>query len=156
MKIEIAEINEYKEIASIVEEVQNLHADLFPNVYKRFDYYEIEKVMVQMLSKEQCRLFIAQINEMTVGYIIIMIKEIPENAFHYSTRILHIDQLAVAEEYKKKGVGAVLIDKVEKVAQELNIFQLELEHLENNLIAKRFFFGKGFLPYRSKLMKKLN
>ena len=39
--------------------------------------------------------------------------------------------------------------------KELNIFQLELEHLDNNLIAKRFFFGKGFLPYRSKLMKKL-
>lgn len=155
MKIEITEINEFKEIASLVEEVQNLHADLFPNVYKRFEYEGIQKVMETMLSNELCRLFIAQMNGVTVGYIMILIKEIPENAFHYSMRVIHIDQLAVAEEHKKMGVGALLMEKVEEVALELNIHRLELDHLDSNTVAKKFFHGKGFLPYRSKLMKQL-
>lgn len=155
MKIEIVEVNEFKDIASLVEEVQNLHADLFPNVYKPFEYYEIEKSIQTMLSNEKCKLFIARTSEVTIGYIMVLIKEIPESAFHYSFRLIHIDQLAVAESHKRTGVGAMLMRKVDELAKDLNIDRLELDHLENNSIAKAFFHSKGFLPYRSKLMKQL-
>ncbi|MBI3234794.1 MAG: GNAT family N-acetyltransferase [Bacteroidetes bacterium] len=88
--------------------------------------------------------FIAQTNDMIVGYMMILIKEIQENAFHYSMRRIHINQLAAAEKNKGTGVGAMLIEKVEEIAQELNINRLELDHLDNNLKAKKFFHARSF------------
>lgn len=155
MKIVIEEIKEFNAIAPLVEEVQNLHANLFPSLYKPFEYQGIKKEMEAILSNELCKVFIAKMENITVGYVMILIKKIPENAFHYSMQIIHIDQIAVAEAYKRVGVGAMLLNKVEEFSKEMKINRIELDHLNNNSIAKTFFYSKGFLPYRSKLMKHL-
>jgi|688.fasta_scaffold414758_2 ribosomal protein S18 acetylase RimI-like enzyme len=155
MKIEIREIKEFNIIAPLVEEVQNLHANIFPSVYKPFEYQGIKKEMEAMLSNELCKVFLAKTENITVGYVMILIKKIPENAFHYSMQIIHIDQIVVAEAYKRVGVGAMLLNKVEEFSKEMKVNRIELDHLNNNSIAKTFFHSKGFLPYRSKLIKHL-
>lgn len=156
MKIEITEKKEFKLIAGLVEEVQNLHANLFPDVYKPFEYKGIEAAMETMFSNENCRVFIAKLNEETIGYMMLLIKEIPENAFHYSFKIIHIDQIAVSEKHQRNGVGEILMQKAETIAKEMNIDRLELDHLYDNAKAANFFQHKGFIPYRSKLFKLLN
>lgn len=153
MNIEIIETREFKMIAHLVEHVQNLHAQFLPTIYKPFDFNEIQKVMEAMLSNEMNRIFVAKLNDEVIGYILIVIKNIPESAFYFTHQIIHIDQLCVAENFKRNGVGAILIDKAEKLAKELNINRMELDYLEFNLNAKSFFHNKGFLPYRGKMVK---
>jgi ribosomal protein S18 acetylase RimI-like enzyme len=142
-------------IAHLVEHVQNLHAQFLPTIYKPFEYNEIQKVMDVMLSNEMNRVFVAKLNDEIIGYILIVIKNIPESAFYFTHQIIHIDQLSVSEKYKRNGVGAILMDKAEKLAKELNINRMELDYLEFNLNAKSFFHNKGFLPYRGKMVKHL-
>lgn len=156
MNIEIKENKEFKLIASLVEEVQNLHVNLFPNVYKPFEYKGIEASMESMFSNENCKVFIAQLNNETIGYMMLLIKEIPESAFHYSYKIIHLDQISVSEKYQRNGVGEILMQKAETIAKELNIDRIELDHLYDNAKAAKFFQHKGFIPYRSKLFKLLN
>lgn len=154
--MEIIEIKEFKQIAGLVEEVQNLHANLFPNVYKPFEYKGIETAMEAMFSNGNCRVFIAKLNTETIGYMMLLINEIPESAFHYSFKIIHIDQIAVAEKHQRNGVGEILMQKAETIGKELNIHRIELDHLYDNAKAAKFFQQKGFIPYRSKLFKLLN
>ncbi len=155
MNIEINETRDFNLIAHLVEHVQNLHAQFLPTIYKPFEYNEIQKVMDVMLSNEMNRVFVAKLNDEIIGYILIVIKNIPESAFYFTHQIIHIDQLSVSEKYKRNGVGAILMDKAEKLAKELNINRMELDYLEFNLNAKSFFHNKGFLPYRGKMVKHL-
>jgi diamine N-acetyltransferase len=156
MNIEIDETRDFKLIAHLVEFVQNLHAQFLPTIYKPFEYNEIQKVMNVMLSNDMNRVFVAKLNDEIIGYILIVIKNIPESAFYFTHQIIHIDQLSVSEKYKRNGVGAILMDKAEKLAKELNINRMELDYLEFNLNAKSFFHNKGFLPYRGKMVKHLD
>jgi diamine N-acetyltransferase len=156
MKIEIIEKKQFSLIDSLVEEVQNLHATLFPAVYKQYEKNGIKEAMEKMLADEQTRVFVAQLNGETIAYILLMIKEIPENAFHYSFKLLHIDQIVVAKNHQKSGVGAMLMDKAEMLAKELSINRLELDHLHLNIVAANFFRRKAYKPYREKLYKLLD
>ena len=156
MNIEISETKEFKTISHLVKEVQNLHSNFSPTIYKPFDYNEIQKVMDNMLSNEMNRVFVAKLNDEIIGYILIVIKNIPESAFYFTHQIIHVDQLSVSEKYKRNGVGAILMNKAEKLAKELNINRMELDFLEFNLNAKSFFHKKGFLPYRGKMVKLLD
>ena len=153
MEIAIIESKRFDVIASLVEEVQQLHADLFPSIYKSFDYDPIKQAMEVMLNQEHCRVFVALVQGKSVGYALVLIKEIPESAFHYGFRFLHIDQLAVAQQYRKSGVGSMLIRKVEVLARELGVIRIELDHLHRNTAAADFFRSKAFTPYRNKLVK---
>lgn len=156
MSIEIIEIKEFKLIAHLVEEVQNLHANLFPALYKPFEYSGIEKAIAEMLSDKNCRAFAARLQDETIGYLLLLIKEVPESAFHFSFRIMHIDQITVLQKQQQTGVGTLLIEKAEALAKDLDINRIELDHLDTNGVAKSFFQGKGFLPYRNKLLKQIS
>lgn len=156
MEIEIIESKHFGRIASLVEEVQNLHAMLFPGVYKQYEEKGIKETMEKMLADEQTKVFIAQLRGETIGYILLMVKEVPESAFHYAFKVLHIDQIVVSKDHQNSGVGAMLMDKAEMLAKELSINRLELDHLHLNVIAAKFFRSKAYKPYREKLYKMLD
>lgn len=156
MKTEIIESKNFNLIASLVEEVQNLHAMLFPSVYKIYEEKGIKETMERMLSDEQSWVFVAQLNGEVIAYILLLIKDVPENAFHYSYRVLHIDQLVVSKNHQKTGVGSMMMDKTEALATELSINRLELDHLHINKVAANFFRRKAYKPYRDKLFKILD
>ncbi|OYU95500.1 MAG: hypothetical protein CFE21_10170 [Bacteroidetes bacterium B1(2017)] len=155
MTIEIKELKTFDKIAHLVEEVQNLHATFNPTLYKPFQLSEIREVMEKMLSDETCVVLLAQENQETIGYLLAFVKDIPETAFYYSHRLLHIDQLSVSKEHQHKGIGSLLMNKIEEKAQGLSIARLELDHLNSNTTAATFFKSKGYLPYRHKLGKQL-
>ncbi|MBK8485203.1 MAG: hypothetical protein IPO86_05285 [Saprospiraceae bacterium] len=139
MKIETLEFKEFKPIAPLVEEVLNLHLDLFPNVYKIFEYDGIQKATGSTLLIEFCKVFITQMRDVTIGYIMILIKLFSENAFHYSFSLKQITRLSVGESYKRTGIDAILTGKAEAAVKELNIKRLELDHLDNKWLANSYF-----------------
>ncbi|MES2560177.1 MAG: GNAT family N-acetyltransferase [Bacteroidota bacterium] len=153
MKIEIIESKNVDDITLLVEEVQNLHAGLFPAVYKPFQQEGVKLALENMLSDDQSKVLIAKSGNVCIGYMLIIIKDIPDNAFHYAFRILHIDQIAVLKAYQQTGVGSLLIEEAEKMARQLSAKQVELDHLHINTDAANFFKRKAFKPYREKLFK---
>lgn len=153
MKVEIVKQNGFDAIASIIEEVQNLHAQLYPAIYKPYSYEAIKSAMEKFLVDENNQLWVAQVDNKPVGYLFLMIKQVAENAFYFSHNILHIDQLSVLTPYQHIGVGSMLINKAESIAIEMSITRIELDYLHLNTKAASFFKRKGFEPYRAKLYK---
>jgi GNAT superfamily N-acetyltransferase len=153
MKLEMTTNKRFDEIAALVEEVQNLHAQLFPDIYKRFDYNGIKMAMEKMMEHNDCMMWTATENGKTIAYMLIMVKSIEDSAFHYASKILHIDQIAVLKTRQHSGVGSLLLEKAESLARDLSITRLELDHLVLNSNASSFFRSKGFEPYRKKLFK---
>jgi GNAT superfamily N-acetyltransferase len=60
----------------------------------------------------------------------------------------------VHSEYRGKGVGHLLMDKVYELAGENQISRIEIDHWEGNNAASSFFGEVGFKPFRHNLFVK--
>jgi len=154
--ITIAETKDARLVAAMNEWVQQLHHQLHPDVFKPYDKDEAVSAFTNMLAGPDCRAFIALQNNTPVGYAIFMIKEVNESPFRFKGRSLYIDQLAVLEEYRSRGVGKLLLTQAETLAKELGANMVELDYWTANIVAASFFHKNGFAVYRQILSKAID
>ena len=55
--------------------------------------------------------------------------------------------LGVADAHQGRGLGSALMDRVLEVAQGLGLRQVELTVVQDNLVARRLYEGRGFRRY---------
>ena len=152
----IAETKEYKIIAELSEEVQNLHARLYPEIFKPYNKAEMEKQLESQLAQPNYFGYVAQQAGINVGSAVYHIKEVQENAFHYTLKTLHIEQLAVLNKFQKNGAGKILLRQAEKIAQEHSIKKIELDHWHGNVVAASYFKKNGYALCKERLFKMIN
>jgi diamine N-acetyltransferase len=140
-------------IAALNEEVQNLHAEIHPEIFKRFDREATTSAIGEFLADPLCICICSHLDDQPAGYLIAFIREVKENAFHYALRSIYIDQIAVRPEFKRKGIGQRLISEIEMVARERNIHRIELDHWSRNTMAAKWFRKNGFLLVKERLLK---
>ena len=149
----IAETKDFKALAALNEDVQNLHARLHPEMFKPFNRIEMEKALEIFLAEPNCYCYIAKQGNVAIGYAVFVIKEAKENAFHYTIKTLYIDQISVLPEYQRTGAGKLLMAKAEQLAQENTINKIELDHWSANTVAASYFRKKGYQLYKERLFK---
>lgn len=149
----ITETRDFKTIARLNENVQNLHAALHPEIFKPYNKIEMESAIENLLSDSNCYSYIVKLDDLIIGYAVFFIKEAKENAFHYTLKSLHIDQIAVIPEHQRTGAGQMLMQKAEQLAKENSIKKIELDHWSANTVAASYFRRKGYKLYREKLYK---
>ncbi len=101
---------------------------------KSFEYPWSEEEFVRCLRQRNCIGMVAEHEEDVVGF---MIYELHKNR-------LHLLNFAVAPDYRRKGVGRAMI---EKLASKLSLDRrnrIMLEVRETNLVAQLFFRQLGF------------
>ncbi len=142
--IEIKSTRDASMLACLNETAQNLHAQLHPAIFKKFDRNAITQAIAEMLSSNEYEAFVAKMGGIAAGYMLIRWHKIEENAFHYAYSTLYIDQIAVLEEFQTKGIGAALMHHAENYAKSKQVFKVELEHWSNNERAAFFFKKNGY------------
>jgi len=84
------------QLSSLCMEVQRLHAEHHPDV---FQIPESEDFAIsffeEMLADPAVRIFIAEEDGESVGYILCKLVERPVNPFTFAARSLHVDQISV-------------------------------------------------------------
>jgi ribosomal protein S18 acetylase RimI-like enzyme len=71
-------------------------------------------------------------------------------------RFCYVDDLVVAEDHRRHGVGALLLDAVAGRAQAEGIGRLTLDTALDNLLGQRFYFRYGMLPASMRFAKVLD
>ncbi|ASS47686.1 MAG: hypothetical protein A3D31_17830 [Candidatus Fluviicola riflensis] len=146
---------DYKLIAELNEEVQELHASLYPNVFKPYNNVTIEHALRKMISGLNCYAFLAFQDGTPIGYMILLVKEQPENAFTFARESLYIDQICVLNEYQRTGVGSLMMERAERLAKELDMNRVELDHWTANTVSAAYFRNRGYTLYREQLYKEI-
>lgn len=149
----ITKSKDFKTIAGLNANVQNLHAKLYPEMFKPYNRIEMEKALENLLSDSSCYSYLVKLNDVAIGYAVFFIKEAKENAFHYTIRTLYIDQISVLPEHQKTGAGKMLMQKAEQLAQENTIKKIELDQWTANSVASSYFRKNGYMLYRERLFK---
>ena len=98
------------------------------------------------MSRPHVRVWLAQVDERPVGYVISVTHERPENAFKFARRFCEIDQIVVVPAHRRKGIGKALIEQVVQDARARSILELELSSWAFNTEAHRLFQAAGFRP----------
>jgi len=134
------------DIVRLNEVVQRIHVEHEPGRFRPFDAIATRE-HIQGAFNDPAATFLLAIEDGTpLGYAMVRRCECLENAYSCPQTFIELDQIVVAPDSRKRGVGSALVDEAFAMAKSLNISDVELSVWHFNEEAKRFFCKKGFKP----------
>ena len=104
IKIRSATAADAEIIATLNVDVQNLHAEALPHIFKSVSDGEFAKAYIaEQLAKPNHFFFLANLDGEDVGYIFARIVRRPENAYMHAWNFVYIDQISVKPAHQGKG-----------------------------------------------------
>ncbi len=134
MMVESANKNDYEKIVSIMQEGQDFHCSLRPDLYKIIGCSAYLKKRIFNKLVKQNMIWIARDKEI-MGFVICRKKKSAKSLFMKSYKSLVIDFISVSEKYKQHGVATELINYVFERARKEKYEKVELQVCANNTAA---------------------
>ncbi len=151
MNIKISRNNDPQLIARLNHDVQKLHHEIEPDIFKTFSLERMTNVFTKLLDDSSISAFVAFADETPAAYILFSEKYVEENDFKYGYSVLHIDQLCVDSPYKGRGIGKMLVDFAKQYAKDNNIKRVEMNYWTKNQNSGDFFRSQGFINFNERL-----
>jgi len=134
-------------IATLVADVQALHAAALPGRFKPASKVLYVKDAAAALKRPQSFLFIAYVANDAAGFVHAEILRAPGTSLMYAQELLYVQAISVLPNYRRRGVGTALMAAVRDAGHSLKIDRLELNVWTFNEAARQFFRRHGFTPY---------
>ena len=129
--------------------VQTLHAALHPDIFLAdWESSAFEEFWLGRLYARANVVAIARLDGHAVGYIWFELQNHPPDAFHLPRRRLCVHHLAVDDNARGAGIGAMLLEHAEGEAERLGISTVVLDAWTANTTAQEFFNSRGYDPVR--------
>ena len=142
IRIRNATTNDYGSVIKIISQVQDMHVEWRPDIYKYNDNLiakeEFEKIV------ENNTFFVAENeNKKIVGVLEIIFRHI-ESPAHVTRDVIFIDTMAVDEKYRGLGVGHKMFEFLKMMKIEKNMDGIELQVNARNVAAYEMYKKYGF------------
>lgn len=133
-------------------DVQKLHADALPHIFKQPSATTFPPTTVtKLLSDPNNRFFLAEENGVGVGYAWAEICRRPENAAQFARNTLLVHHISVQPDHQQSGHGERLVAAVKALAKAERINTVTLDTWSFNISAHTFFERQGFSAYNHRL-----
>jgi GNAT superfamily N-acetyltransferase len=152
MEIRRATASEAGVVAQLNREVQQLHAEALPHLFKppSGDAFPPD-AFARLVGDEDTHILIGWVGETPIGYIYAEFVRRAENAFRHALELCCIQQISVEQVYQKRGYGEQLIGKVVELARARGIARIELDVWAFNQNARGFFARQGFAVFNERM-----
>lgn len=152
MEIRLATIADVKSISALNVDVQNVHAEALPHIFKHVSEpgFAVPYVTEQ-LSDPNNYFFVASIDDEDVGYIFAHVTRRSESAYMHPWNFVYINQISVKPAYQGRGCGAALIQAVRDLAREQGITTVAIDTWFFNEKAQAFFAHEGFAMFNMRM-----
>jgi len=147
---------DYEALCEIYEEVDSLHAEALPCIFRKTDGTARSRDFVfSMIADKNSALFVAESQNQIMGFVYILIRETRDIPIFVPRRYAWIGEIAVKKEFRHSGVGQSLVEKAHQWALDKGITQVELNVWEFNEGAIAFYeklvlLGVNPLPFRDR------
>ena len=131
--------------------VQQLHAESLPWLFKPPGDGIDPRVFAEQIARTDTHVFIGYAAGEPAGYVAAQMVHRPEHPFCHAVDFVLVDQLAVAPERRRMGLGARLLREVVALAEEQGIRRVELSVYAFNREARSFFASQGFRPFGERM-----
>ena len=136
-----AEKADYRAVKKIMCQVQEMHVNWRPDLYKTNENLITEEVFNLMV--DSGNLFVADDSGKVVGVLEIVYKHI-ENPAQMTRDVIFIDSMAVDADYRGKGIGHLFFDKVKELQAASGADGIELTVNAKNHDAYEMYKNYGF------------
>ena len=136
-----AKIEDYEEVEKIMQQVQGLHVDWRPDIYKPVTPV-LSKEEFEELQKEEA--IVVEERKDKVCAVLVFVERIYQSPTHVKRKVLFVDTMAVEEKYRGKGIGTGMFEYLKKVAKERQCDGIELQVNARNTAAKKMYEKCGF------------
>lgn len=131
--------------------VHDPHVEAEPEVYRSPSDDEALAFYRERLARADVVVFVAEVEGQGVGYVLCQHVRREASAFTRAREYLMVDQLAVAADHRRAGLGRRLMAAAEELARELGLARVELDVRGWNAGARAFYQALGFAPAQLRL-----
>src|SRR5262245_42480762 len=143
--VRAASIEDADAIERLTVEVQQLHREALPDIFKLpSDKLFSREKLAKLLQDANSTVAVAENNGEIVGHVYAVTTHRPENDFKKAEKYMYIQQIGVRKDARRQGVGRALIAFIERRALASAVTALQLDYWEFNTRAQNFFESCGF------------
>ena len=124
-----------------MDQVQQLHVDWRPDVYKPASPLITEEMFGEILKSDSW--YVAEADGVVAGVLELMSRHV-ESTSQVTKNILFISSMAVDEKYRGKGIGHRFFEKVKQIKDEKRYDTIELQVNAKNKMAYEMYKNYGF------------
>ena len=152
MDIRLATLDDAEVISALNAEVQKIHAEALPHLFKPASPEAFPASFVpQLLADPDVCIFIGFVQGEPVGYVYAQIIRRTETALRHSWERLHIHHISVNRTHQRRGCGDALMQAIVQFAKEHEFATLTLDVWSFNTKARAFFAAQGFTVYNENM-----
>ena len=146
MRVTIDATDDTEEIVELLRQFQEEHRRRRPERYKPFDREAALEDVRSCLSYDGT-LFVARLEGDCVGFVIVRDVNWPDTASAYGSKSLMVDQIAVSNAHRRRGIGTRLMELVRAEAARRGADRMELLVASDNEVARRFYEAQGLARF---------
>ena len=139
--IRCAAAEDYDSVEAIMKEVQQLHIDWRPDIYKPTDPVYAPAYFQSLVADR--RLLVAEQNGTVVGLLSYLYRHI-ESDKQVARTVIFVDDLAVQAAHRGQGIGTKLLSVIRDKVQAEHLDGLELQVNARNQAARAMYEKLGF------------
>jgi ribosomal protein S18 acetylase RimI-like enzyme len=139
--VRLPRLQDYERVSKIMDQVQQLHVEWRPDVYKPASPL-ITMDMFEAILKDE-NWYVAEADGVVVGVLELMKRHV-ESPAQVMKHVLFISTMAVDEKYRGKGIGHLFFEKVKRLKQEKGYDTIELQVNAKNRLAYEMYRKYGF------------
>jgi len=145
--VRVAVIEDADAIASLTAEVQQIHNDALPDIFKTSsDRLFSREKLATLLRDTNSTVAVAESDGEVIGHVYGVIVQRAENDFKVADKYMYIQQIGVRKDFRRQGVGRALVAFIEERAVASAVTGLQLDYWAFNTRAQSFFESCGFSP----------
>lgn len=143
MEIDIrnARLGEYKTVEAIMKQVQQMHIDWRPDIYKYSETVLPLEIYEQAV--KEGTFFVAEQEGDVAGIMFIQYRHI-ESPNQVTRNIIFVDSMAVEEKHRGKGIGHAFFDFLRDLRDQRECDGIELQVNARNKAAYQIYSDYGF------------
>ncbi len=139
--VRLPRLQDYERVSKIMDQVQQLHVEWRPDVYKPASPLITMDMFEAILEDENW--YVAEADGVVVGVLELMKRHV-ESPAQVMKDVLFISTMAVDEKYRGKGIGHLFFEKVKRLKQEKGYDTIELQVNAKNRLAYEMYRKYGF------------
>ena len=139
--VRLPRLQDYERVSQIMDQVQQLHVEWRPDVYKPASPL-ITMDMFEAILKDG-NWYVAEADGVVVGILELMKRHV-ESPAQVTKDVLFISTMAIDEKYRGKGIGNLFFEKVKQLKQEKGYDTIELQVNAKNRLAYEMYRKYGF------------
>ena len=136
-----ANTNDFEAVARIMNQVQQMHVEWRPDVYKPNENLIPRDIFEKIVAGDT--FYVAEADGLVVGILEVVYRHI-ETPSHVTRDIIFIDSMAVDEAYRGMGIGHLFFDKIKEIKAEKKLDGIELQVNAKNKAADEMYLKCGF------------